>query len=442
MNQASGTINNYFWQPYSDVKSFRKRPRLLASAKDMHCYDENGRELLDATAGLWCCNAGHCRETIVKAIQEQAAVLDFAPVFNFGHPKVFEFSEKVCGYFPDPLNNVFLTNSGSEAADTSFKIALAYQKIRGKGGKQLIIGRDRGYHGVGFGGISAGGMVKNRLWYGNQLLRVDHLPHTHNLAKNGFSRGIPEHGGEEYANGLLDIIALHDASTIAAVIVEPVAGSTGVLVPPKGYLKRLREICTANDILLIFDEVITAFGRLGKNTAAEYFDVMPDMLNFAKGATSGTAPLGGVAISDEIRQVFLDNVGEYQIDLFHGYTYSGHPLSVAAGVGTLNLYEEEGLMERISGELEKYFEDGLHAMRDLPGVVDIRNLGFMGAVELEGTAGKPGQRAYNIFEKCFHDKDLLTRISADTFAFSPPLIAEKKHIDEMFGKFAEAVKES
>ena len=443
MNHTVETINtNPFWQPFSDVKSFRKRPRLIASAKDMHCYDTNGRALLDATAGLWCCNAGHCRDTIVKAIQEQAATLDFAPTFNFGHPKVFEFSEKVNDYFPTPLNNIFLTNSGSEAADTAIKIALAYQKIRGKGGKQRIIGRERGYHGVGFGGISVGGMVKNRMWFGNQLLLADHMPHTHDPEKNGFTRGIPEHSGVERANALQDIIALHDASTIAAVIVEPVAGSTGVLVPPKGYLKRLREICDANDILLIFDEVITAFGRLGKKTAAEYFGVTPDLLTFAKGATSGTAPLGGVAVADEIRQTFLDAVGEYQIDFFHGYTYSGHPLAVAAGIGTLNLYEEEGLMERISGEMEKYFEDGLHSLRDLPGVLDIRNLGFMGAIELESTPGKPGARAYNIFEKCFHEKDLMTRISADTFAFSPPLIAKKEDIDYMFGKFGEAVKEA
>ncbi|MGU9951694.1 MAG: aspartate aminotransferase family protein [Gammaproteobacteria bacterium WSBS_2016_MAG_OTU1] len=429
-----------FWMPYSSNKNFKSRPRLIARAKDMHCYDMDGRKMLDTSSGLWCCNAGHCRDAIVKSIQEKAATLDFAPTFQLGHPDVFTFSERLTQYSPDPLNAIFLTNSGSEAADTAIKIALAYHKIRGKGGKQLMIGRERGYHGVGFGGISVGGLVKNRSWFGNQMLRCDHLPHTYKT-ENNFSRGIPEHGGEECANGLLDLINLHDASTIAAVMVEPVAGSTGVLPPPKGYLQRLRQICDEHDILLIFDEVITAFGRLGKKTASEYFGVTPDLLTFAKGATSGSAPLGGVMVRDDIRQTFLDASSSLDIDFFHGYTYSGHPLSVAAGMGTLDVYEEEGLMERIETEkLTEYFADGLHAMRGLPNVKDIRNIGFMGAVELEGIPGSPGKRAFDIFEHCFHEQDMLLRVTGDTIAFSPPLIAEKIHLDEMFGKVMDAIR--
>ena len=432
-----------FWMPYSSNKNFKARPRLIARAKDMHCYDPAGRKMLDTSSGLWCCNAGHCREPIVRAIQKQAAELDFAPTFQLAHPLAFALSERLAQYSPPGLDAIFLTNSGSEAADTALKIALAYHKIRGDGGRQLFVGRERGYHGVGFGGVSVGGIGKNRSWFGMQKLRCDHLPHTYS-ADNHFSRGMPEHGGEQCANALNDIINLHDASNIAAVIVEPVAGSTGVLPPPKGYLQKLREICDANGILLIFDEVITAFGRLGKKTAADYFGVTPDMITFAKGSTSGAAPLGGVMARDGIRQTFLDaaEADGAEIDFFHGYTYSGHPLSAAAGMGTLDLYEEEGLMERIHSEkLADYFADGLHSLRDSPNVKDIRNIGFMGAVELEGIPGKPGARAFNIFERCFHEKDLLLRITGDTVAFSPPLIAEKTHLDEMFGKLKEALRD-
>ncbi|MGI9306351.1 MAG: aspartate aminotransferase family protein [Gammaproteobacteria bacterium] len=431
-----------FWMPYSSNKGFKAKPRLIARAKDMHCYAPDGRKMLDATSGLWCCNAGHCREPIVKSIQAKAAQLDFAPTFHLAHPDVFNFCERLAAYSPDSLDAVFLTNSGSEAADTALKIALAYHKISGQGGKQKFIGRERSYHGVGFGGMSVGGIVKNRLWFGGQMLQCDHLPHTH-LPQNAFSRGIPEHGGKECAEALLNIINLHDASAIAAVIVEPVAGSTGVLPPPKEYLQTLRKICDAHDILLIFDEVITGFGRLGKKTASEYFGVTPDMLTFAKGATSGAAPLGGVFVKEKIRQAFTESSrGDGDIDFFHGYTYSGHPLSVAAGEGTLNVYEEEGLMERIGREkLAEYFAEGLHSLRDSPNVKDIRNIGFMGAVELEGIPGKPGTRAFNIFERCFHEKDLLIRVTGDTIAFSPPLIADKTHLDEIFGKMKDALRE-
>ena len=429
-----------FWMPFSASKNFRARPRLLERAEGMHYYDTKGRKLLDCTAGLWCCNAGHCREPIVRAIQEKAASLDFAPTFQFGHPDVFALCEKLKEYSPDPLNSFFLVNSGSEAMDTALKIALAYHKISGNGGRQRFIGRERAYHGVGFGGLSVGGIAKNRMWFGGQVLQCDHLPHTV-LPENTFVRGQPENG-KHCADALESLLAFHDPSTVAAVVVEPVAGSGGVLPPPVGYLQRLREICDKHGVLLIFDEVITAFGRLGKNTAAEYFGVVPDLLTFAKGSTSGAAPLGGVMVRDDIRQAFLDAADEQAIDFFHGYTYSGHPLSVAAALGTLSLYETEGLMERIVQEkLDDYFADGLHSLRDCPNVRDIRNIGFMGAVELEPIAGKPGARGFEVFERCFHEKGIMTRITGDIFAFSPPLIAEKSHLDEMFGKMREALQE-
>lgn len=430
-----------FWMPYSSNKNFKSRPRLIAKASGMYCYDPAGRALLDSTSGLWCCNAGHCREPIVHAIQKKAETLDFAPTFQLGHPDVFEFSERLSGYAPGNLNAIFLTNSGSEANDSAFKIALAYHRIRGEGGRQLIVGRERGYHGVGFGGLSAGGIAKNRVWFGSQMLRCDHLPHTV-LPENSFSRGMPEAGGERLADALSAIVALHDPSAVAAVVVEPVSGSAGVLPPPKGYLQKLRAICDQHGILLIFDEVITAFGRLGEKTASEFFGVTPDMITFAKGATSGSAPLGGVMVREDIRKTFMDAASGVEIDFFHGYTYSGHPLSVAAGMGALDIYEAEGLMTRIHEEkLAGYFEEGLHSLRDSPNVKDIRNLGFMGAVELEPKPGAPGERAFEIFERCFHEKDLLIRITGDTIAFSPPLIAEKKHLDEIFGKVKDALRE-
>ena len=431
-------MENY-WMPFSANHNFKAKPRMIAASKDMYYYDVNGRKMLDACAGLWCCNAGHSRAPIAEAIAAQAAKLDFAPTFQYGHPDVFEFSKTLAEkYFPESLNAIFLANSGSEAADSAFKIALAYHRLRGKGEKQLIIGRELGYHGTGFGGISAGGIVKNRLWYGSQLLRTAHLPHTLD-ARNVFARGEPAHGGEDYADALSRLVQLHDASNIAAVIVEPVAGSAGVLPPPKGYLKRLRELCTQHDILLIFDEVITAFGRLGKKTAADYFGVVPDMLTFAKGSTSGTVPLGGVAVRGDIRQSFLDAASDIAIDLFHGYTYSGHPLAVAAGKATLALYEEEGLMQR-GDEMVQYFEDAVHSLRDVSLVKDIRNIGFMAAVEMHPREGKPGTRGMALMEECFHNKDLVVRITGDTLAISPPLIMEKSHIDETVGKVGDVLK--
>ena len=430
-----------FWMPFSASADFRASPRIVSGAEGMYCRDADGRELIDSSAGLWCCNAGHCRQPIVAAIAKQAAELDFAPTFQFGHPKVFEFTAELAKWFPEGMNTIFLSNSGSEAVDSALKIALAYQRIRGKGEKSTLIGRERGYHGVGFGGISVGGIVKNRMWFANRLPFVDHLPHTHGIAANKFSKGQPPEGGKERADALLDIIALHDAATIAAVIVEPVAGSTGVLPPPQGYLQRLREICDQHDILLIFDEVITAFGRLGARTGAEYFGVKPDMITFAKGATSGTVPLGGVAVRDDIRQAFLDSVNQRAaIDLFHGYTYSGHPLACAAGVATLKLYEDEGLVENAK-KLSPVFEEMVHSLKDMPHVSDIRTIGLMGAVELESIAGKPGERAYDAMTRCFHKQDMMLRVAGEVIALSPPLIAEEKHVEEIIGKLRKVLAE-
>lgn len=430
--------NNSFWMPYTAYGNFSKNPRMIGGAKGMYYYDTDGRKMLDACAGLWCCNAGHCHPKIIEAIQQQAAQLDFSPTFQYGHPKVFECAEKIKGIFPAGFESIFFCNSGSEAADSALKIALAYQQIRGKGSKQLFIGRELGYHGVNFGGISVGGMVKNRMWYGNQLLRVDHLPAT-NLPENKFTKGEPETGAE-LADALTKIINLHGAHTIAAVIVEPVPGSSGVFPPPKGYLKRLRQICTDNDILLIFDEVITAFGRLGTATGSDYFGVEPDLLTFAKGSTSGTVPLGGVAVSGAIRQQFADSApGDTTIDLFHGYTYSGHPLAMAASIATLEVYDEEGIFTHRE-ELITAFEEGIHSLKGLPAVKDLRNIGFMGAIELEADAQQPNSRTFKVLNDCFHHRDLVLRVAGDVVAFSPPLIVNKAQIEEMFSKVAESIK--
>ncbi len=428
-----------YWMPFTAYGNFKKQPRIIKTAKGMYYYDIEGRKMLDSCAGLWCCNIGHSHPKVVEAIQNQAAELDFCPTFQYGHPKVYELADKLKKIFPKNFSSFFFCNSGSEAADSSLKIALAYQRLRGKGSKQMFVGRELGYHGVNFGGISVGGMVKNRLWYGNQLLRVDHLPSTA-LEENRFAKGMPENGGIALANELLRIINLHDASTIAAVIVEPVVGSGGVLPPPKGYLQRLREICTEHDILLIFDEVITGFGRLGVATASEYFGVTPDLITFAKGVTSGTVPLGGVAVSETIRQEFSNAAaGENAIDLFHGYTYSGHPLAMAAGLATMDVYEEEGIFEN-NDDMIASFEAGVHSLKDLPYVKDVRNLGFMGAVELEPVAGSPGERGFKVLNDCFHNRDLVLRVSGETIAFSPPLIMSKDNIDEIFSKVALSIK--
>jgi beta-alanine--pyruvate transaminase len=438
MSPSMPATNNLesFWMPFTSNRQFKKAPRLLKSAKDMHYTTVDGREVLDGTAGLWCVNAGHARPRIVQAVQEQIAELDYAPAFQMGHPKAFELAARLVNYLPRPLDHIFFTNSGSESVETALKIAIAYQRAKGKGSKIRLIGRERGYHGVNFGGISVGGIVNNRKFFGALLTGVDHIRHTHDLARNAYSRGEPEHGAE-FADDLEKVIALHDASTIAAVIVEPVAGSTGVLIPPKGYLKRLREICTKHDILLIFDEVITGFGRVGKPFAVELFDVVPDMVVCAKGISNGVIPMGGVFVSSDIYQTFMTGP-EHLIELFHGYTYSAHPVACAAALATLDTYEEEGLLTRGS-ELGGYWEDALHSLKGLPHVIDIRNIGLIGAVELEPIPGEPTKRAFQAFLDAYED-GLLIRTTGDIIALSPPLILTKAHIDEIVGKLGDVLK--
>jgi len=416
-----------FWMPFTPNRAFKADPRLVERAEGMYYYTPDHRAILDATSGLWCVNAGHCRPQIVEAIQRQAARMGYATSFNLGHPKAFELASRLAHLLPGDLDHVFFTNSGSESVDTALKIALAYHKARGKGSKTRFIGRERGYHGVGFGGISVGGIVGNRKQYGALLPGVDHLPHTHDPARNAFSKGLPEHGGEDFAGALEGIVGLHDASTIAAVIVEPVAGSTGVLVPPKGYLERLRAICDRHDILLIFDEVITGFGRLGAPFAAEYFGVQPDMITMAKGLTNAAVPMGAVGVRGGIYETLVN--GGPGIELAHGYTYSGHPLACAAGLATLDLYRDEGLFERAAA-LASGFEAVVHSLRDAPHVIDIRNLGLMAGVELAPRPGAPGARAQEAFQRAF-EEGLLIRVTGDTIAFSPSLITDPAQIEEM-----------
>ncbi len=418
-----------FWMPFTANRQFKSNPRMLVAAQDMHYTTSDGRQVLDGTAGLWCCNAGHGRPKIVEAIQKQAAELDYAPAFQMGHPKAFELAARLAAKLPKPLDHVFFTNSGSESVDTALKIALAYQRQIGQGTRTRLIGRERGYHGVGFGGISVGGIVANRRPFGTMLTGTDHIRHTHDIKRNAFTRGEPEHGAE-FAEDLISVINLHDPSTIAAVIVEPVAGSTGVLIPPKGYLKRLREICDQHGILLIFDEVITGFGRLGTPFATDYFDVVPDLITTAKGITSGVVPMGAVFCSSDIYNAFMTGP-ENMIELFHGYTYSAHPLACAAALATLDTYEEEGLLTR-AADLASYWEDAVHSLKDCPNVIDIRNLGLIGAIELEPIAGAPTKRAFSAFLEAY-EKGLLIRTTGDIIALSPPLIISKAEIDELFG---------
>ena len=428
-----------FWMPFTWNRKFKADPMMIGSAKGMNYYDLQGREILDATAGLWCVNAGHRNKKIVSAVQKAVEVLDYAPTFNLGHPLPFELASRITTLLPGSFDHVFFCNSGSEAVDSALKIALAYHRVRGDAARTRLIGRERGYHGTGFGGISVGGIVKNRMFWGPLINGVDHLPHTHDLARNAWSRGMPEHGGLEFADALERIVTLHDASTIAAVIVEPVAGSTGVLIPPKGYLERLRAICDKHGILLIFDEVITGFGRLGKGFATEYFGVEPDLITCAKGITNGTIPMGAVIARKGIYDAFVewgDRTGQ-TIELFHGYTYSGHPVAAAAGLATLDVYKEEGLFERCA-ELSPYWEQALHGLKGARHVIDIRNLGLIGGIELEPRPGKPGARAYDAFRKAW-DKGLLIRTTGDIIAMSPPLIVEKSHIDRIMTTLREVL---
>jgi beta-alanine--pyruvate transaminase len=426
-----------FWMPFTANRQFKQAPRMLVASKDMHYTAADGRKILDGTAGLWCVNAGHCRPKITEAIQRQAAELDYAPAFQMGHPIAFELANRLVDIAPAGMDHVFYTNSGSESVDTALKIALAYQRVKGQGSRTRLIGRERGYHGVNFGGISVGGIVNNRKMFGTLLTGVDHLPHTHIPGKNAFTRGVPEHGGVELANELERIVTLHDASTIAAVIVEPVAGSTGVLIPPKGYLERLREICTKHGILLIFDEVITGFGRLGTPFAADYFGVVPDIITTAKGVTNGVIPMGAVFVKKEIHDAFMDGP-EHLIEFFHGYTYSGNPIASAAGIATLDTYREEGLLTR-GAELAPYWEEALHSLKGEPHVIDIRNIGLVGAVELEPIAGQPTKRAFSAFVKAF-EKGFMIRTTGDIIAMSPPLIISKDQIDELVDGLREVIR--
>jgi len=431
-NRLNSTPNDLraFWMPFTANRQYKKEPRLFVGAKDMHYTTHDGRQVLDGTAGLWCVNAGHCRPLITEAIREQAGELDYAPAFQLGHPKAFELANRLIDLAPDNMAHVLYTNSGSESVETALKVALAYQRVKGQGSRTRLIGRERGYHGVNFGGISVGGIVSNRKMFGTLLTGVDHLPHTHQPAKNAFTKGIPEHGSD-LADELERIVTLHDASTIAAVIVEPVSGSTGVLIPPKGYLQRLREICTKHGILLIFDEVITGFGRLGAPFAAQYFDVKPDIMVTAKGLTNGVIPMGAVFVTAEIHDAFMQGP-EHMIEFFHGYTYSGNPIASAAALGTLDTYKEEGLLTRAS-EIAPYWEEKLHSLRDCPNVIDIRNLGLIGAIELKPIDGEPTKRAFNAFLNAYND-GLLIRTTGDIIALSPPLIITHEQIDELFDK--------
>ncbi|MFD1914292.1 aspartate aminotransferase family protein [Halodurantibacterium flavum] len=426
---------NAFWMPFTANRQFKKAPRMFVAAEGMFYTTADGRQVLDGTAGLWCCNAGHKRPRIVEAIQKQAAELDYAPAFQMGHPKAFELANRIIDIAPKGIEHVFYTNSGSESVETALKLAIAYHRARGEGTRTRLIGRERGYHGVNFGGISVGGIVNNRKFFGTMLAGVDHLPHTH-LPENAFTKGQPEHGAH-LADDLERIIALHGPETIAAVIVEPMAGSTGVLLPPKGYLEKLRAITKKHGILLIFDEVITGFGRLGSAFAAQHYDVLPDMMTTAKGLTNGVIPMGAVLTTAEVHDAFMQGP-EHMIELFHGYTYSGNPIAAACGIATLETYKEEGLFER-AAELAPYWQEALHSLKGLPHVIDIRNEGLIGAVELEPIAGEPTKRAFSAFLECY-EKGVLIRTTGDIIAMSPPLIIEKEHIDQLIGTLGDVLK--
>ncbi len=424
------------WMPFTANRYFKENPRLISRAEGMYCWTHDGKQLLDAVAGLWCCNAGHCHPKIVEAIKQQAETLDYAMAFQLGHPMAFELANKLTAMAPDGIDYAFFVNSGSEAVDTALKMSLAYHRLRGQGERTRLIGRERGYHGVGFGGISVGGMSANRKMFGAMLPGVDHLPHTHNLQENAYTRGQPQWGAH-LADELENIVALHDASTIAAVIIEPIAGSAGVLIPPQGYLQRIRDICDKHGILLIFDEVICGFGRTGDNFGATRFGVTPDLMTTAKGLTSGTVPMGAVLAKGDIYDTFMTGP-EGAIEFFHGYTYSGHPLAAAAGCATLDVYLNDGLIDR-ARSMEDKFADALHSLKGEPNVIDVRNFGLIGAVELEPIEGKPTARAMQIFRDCI-DAGVIIRTTGDTLAFSPPLIIEDAQIETIIETVRSAIR--
>jgi beta-alanine--pyruvate transaminase len=424
-----------FWMPFTANKAFKEDPRMINRAEGVYYYTTDGREIIDSASGLWCCNAGHCHPKIIEAITKQAAEYDYVPPFQMGHPVAFEFAQRIADMLPGDLNRIFFTNSGSEATDTALKIAVAYQRLIGQGTRTRLIGRVRGYHGTGWGGTSVGGMVNNRKTYGPLLPGTDHLATTHNLEKNAFSRGEPEYGAH-LADELEQLVGLHDASTIAAVIVEPVAGSTGILPPPKGYLKRLRELCTKHGILLIFDEVVTAFGRLGGGSASEVLGVQPDMVCMAKGLTSGTVPMGATAVRQGIYDAFMDKT-ESGVELFHGYTYSGHPLASAAGIAAMDVYEGEGLFER-AAELAPYYEDAMHSLKGERHVIDVRNLGLMAGIELEPRKGEPGKRGFEVFLEGYKS-GVFYRLNGEIFQIAPPLITTREQVDQIVDVLRQSV---
>jgi beta-alanine--pyruvate transaminase len=428
-----------YWMPFTANRQFKASPRLLTRAEGMYYTSDDNRQILDGTAGLWCVNAGHGRREIAEAVGRQLSTMDYAPSFQMGHPIAFEFAERLAEIAPGGpnagLDRVFFTGSGSESVDTALKIAIAYQRAIGQGTRTRFIGRERGYHGVGFGGITVGGILNNRRVF-PQLPGADHLRHTHDPIRNAFVKGQPEHGAE-LADDLERLVALHGAETIAAVIVEPVAGSTGVLIPPKGYLDRLRAICDRHNILLIFDEVITGFGRLGAPFAVDHFGVIPDLVTTAKGLTNGAIPMGAVFASRKVHDALMHGP-ENQIELFHGYTYSGHPAACAAGLATLSIYREEGLLTRAS-EIESYWHDAIHNLKGVPNVIDIRTIGLIAGIELESRAGAPGSRAYDAFVDCF-ERGLLTRVTGDIIALSPPLIIETSQIDTIIDTLSDALR--
>ncbi len=426
-----------FWVPFTPNRAFKRAPRLIARAKDMHYFTPDGRAVLDGLAGLWCSNAGHNRDPIVAAISQQAAELDYAAAFHFAHPKSFELASRLAALAPGDLNRVFFCNSGSEAVDTALKIALAYHNVRGEGSRTRLIGRERGYHGVGFGGISVGGIVNNRKFFGTLLTGVDHLPATYSREHQAFTKGEPQWGAH-LADELERIVALHGASTIAAVIVEPMAGSTGVLPPPKGYLERLRAICDKHGILLIFDEVITGFGRLGHVFAAERYGVTPDLLCFAKGVNSGAVPMGGVIAREGVYNAFMHGP-EHTIELFHGYTYSAHPLACAAGLAALDLYRDENLFEWAK-RLEPIYADAAMTLKGLPNVLDIRTIGLAAGIDLASRSGAVGERGYEAMDRAFYDEDLVIRVTGDTLAIAPPLTVSEAQIAEIFEKVGRVIK--
>lgn len=433
-NMLPGDLGSY-WMPFTPNRQFKQQPRFIVKARGMYYTDSNGHDVLDGSAGLWCVNAGHYRKEINAAIARQLEELDFAHSFNAGHPLAFQYADRLVKHFPDALNHVFFTNSGSESVDTALKIAIAYHKIRGEGSRQRLIGREKAYHGMGFGGLSVGGLVKNRRSFG-VMLPADHIRHTHDLERNAFSRGLPAYGAE-FADDLERIVGLHGADNIAAVIVEPVAGAGGVFLPPQGYLERLRTLCTTHGILLIFDEVITGFGRLGASCAAEKFGVVPDIMTTAKGITNATVPMGAVFVSDDIYDTFM-SVDEPGVELNHGYTYSGHPLACAAGMATLGIYEAEGLFSR-GTELNDHWIDNAMRLQGEPNVIDVRALGFISAVEMSPRPDSPGQRGAEAGRRCY-DNGVWVRNIGDALVLSPPLIITAEEITRTFDVIIDAVR--